>query len=422
MNSLPVKPPASTSTSKLPSILLYNPISGHGHLDSWNAMFVSILLDAGWRVNALTPDAQDLIGRLKSKNQASLEQLHVLDWNVLRPSVVQRVVGRLQRMFGIQSSNQENTKDLDPRFLDPLEFGRRINASIKKCKWRPSFVFNMYMDMYPSEGARWFQFESLNKLSWAGIRFVPTPEHSEIYYKQSALKGMCFLDESVCDQALLAIPQKTFGYLPDITENALPLTESALVEEVKAKAKGRKIVFMGGTIGGNKNLACWYQLINQADARKFYFVQIGEMFEDTLTTADMSELAKIKKACPENLYIKLEYLPDEAMFNEVIQTSDIIFAVYRNFKISSNMPGKAAAFNKPILVAEGYLMGNRVSQYGIGLTVPEDNVDAMLTAITALAQSSQSTINQFENYRRDFSIQALSQHLTSFLKKCMSNV
>ena len=418
MNNLAV----SYATSRLPSILLYNPISGHGHLDSWNVMFVSILLDAGWRVNALTPDAQDLISRLKSKNQASLEQLHVLDWNVLRPSFAQRVVGRLQRMLGIQFSTHDNIKDLDPRFLDPLEFARRINASIKKCKWRPSFVFNMYMDMYPSEDARWFQIESLNKLPWAGIRFVPTPEHSEIYYEQSALKGMCFLDESVCDQALRAMPQKAFGYLPDITENALPLTESALVCEIKNKARGRKIVFMGGTIGGNKNLACWYQLINQADAREFYFVQIGEMFEDTLTTADAAELAKIKKLCPDNLYIKLEYLPDEAMFNEVIQASDIIFAVYRNFKISSNMPGKAAVFNKPILVADGYLMGDRVSQYGIGLTVPEDDVDAMLTAISTLAHSSQSMANQFENYRRDFSIQALSQQLTGFLKKCMSNV
>lgn len=401
---------------------MYNPISGHGHLDSWNAMFVSILLDAGWRVNALTPDAQDLIRRLKSKNQAFLERLHILDWNVLRPSIAQRVFGRLQRMFGIQTRKQDDTKDLDPRFLDPLEFARRINASIKKCKWQPSLVFNMYMDMYPSEGARWLQFEGLNKLPWAGIRFVPTPEHAEIYYKQSALKGMCFLDENVCEQAQQAMPQKVFGYLPDITENALPLTESALVREIKDKASGRKIIFMGGTIGGNKNLASWYQLINQADAREFYFVQIGEMFEDTLTSDDVLELAKIKNQCPENLYIKIEYLPDEAMFNEVIRASDIIFAVYRNFKISSNMPGKAAAFNKPILVAEGYLMGDRVSKYRIGLTAAENDLGAMMRAISALANTSESMTSQFEAYLRDFSIRALSEQLTCFLTKCVSSV
>jgi glycosyltransferase involved in cell wall biosynthesis len=410
------------STSRLPSILLYNPISGHGHLDSWNAMFVSILLDAGWRVNAMTPDAQDLMQRLKSKNQARLEWLCVLDWNVLRPSFTQRVLGRLQRMIGIQSRDQHDTKDLDPRFLDPVEFGRRINASIKKCKWPPSFVFNMYMDMYPSDGARWLQFESLNKLPWAGIRFVPTPEHSEIYYTQTALKGVCFLNADVCEQAQRVMPHKVFGYLPDITENALPLTESALVREIKDKARGRKIVFMGGTIGGNKNLASWYQLIRQADARAFYFVQIGEMFENTLTSEDVLELEKIKRQCPENLYIKLEYLPDEAMFNEVIQASDIIFAVYRNFKISSNMPGKAAAFNIPILVAEGYLMGDRVLKYGIGLTVPENDVGAMVGAISTLAHASSSMTTQFEAYRRDFSIQALSERFTDFLKKCVSNV
>lgn len=414
-------PADSHVTSKLPSILLYNPISGHGHLDSWNAMFVSILLDAGWRVNALTPNAQDLIRRLKSKDQSFLERLHILDWNVLRPGIATRVIGRLQRLIGIQTNHQDDTKDLDPRFLDPLEFARRINASIKKCKLQPSLVFNMYMDMYPSEGTRWLQFERLNKLPWAGIRFVPIPEHAEIYYKQSALKGMCFLDESVCEQAQQIMPQKVFGYLPDITENALPLTESALVREIKDKARGRKIVFMGGTIGGNKNLASWYQLIHQADAREFYFVQIGEIFEDTLTTEDALELAKIKKQCPENLYIKIEYLPDEAMFNEVIRASDIIFAVYRNFKISSNMPGKAAAFNKPIVVAEGYLMGNRVSQYGIGLVVQENNVGEMLIAIRSLADPSQSLDSQFEGYRRDFSTLVLSEQLDGFLIKCIDN-
>lgn len=407
---------------KLPSILIYNPISGHGHLDSWNAMFVSILLNAGWSVNALTPDAQELMRRLKSKNQASLERLQVLDWNILRPSIVQRVLCRLKRLVGIQSPNQDDTKDLDPRFLDPLEFGRRINTSIKKCKWQPSLVFNMYMDMYPSEGSRWLKFEELNQLPWAGIRFVPTTEHSEIYYKQTALKGMCFLDENVCKSACNALPHKIFDYLPDITDSALPLSESPLVQEIKNKANGRKIVFMGGTIGGNKNLAHWYQLINKADSKKFYFVQIGEMFEDTLSSDDVLELTKIKNQCPENLYIKLEYLPEEAMFNEVIQASDIIFAVYRNFKISSNMPGKAATFNKPILVAENYLMGDRVSQYGIGLTVAENDVNAMLVAINALVNASESMSSQFEAYRRDFSIEALSVHLIGFLKKCISTV
>ena len=96
------------SVPQSPSILLYNPISGHGHLDSWNAMFVSILLEAGWRVNALTPDAQDLLKRLKSKNLANLANLNVLDWDVLRPNFLQRVSGRVQRLLSTHRDNKES--------------------------------------------------------------------------------------------------------------------------------------------------------------------------------------------------------------------------------------------------------------------------------------------------------------------------
>ena len=41
----------------------------------------------------------------------------------------------------------------------------------------------------------------------------------------------------------------------------------------------------------------------------------------------------------------------------------------------AGLPGKAAAFERPILAAEGHLMGQRVKQYGVGLTVPENDVE-----------------------------------------------
>ena len=59
---------------------------------------------------------------------------------------------------------------------------------------------------------------------------------------------------------------------------------------------------------------------------------------------------------PENFFSHTEYLPDETQFNAIINASDIIFAAYKDFTISSNMPGKAAAFDKPILVSTGYLL------------------------------------------------------------------
>ena len=52
-----------------------------------------------------------------------------------------------------------------------------------------------------------------------------------------------------------------------------------------------------------------------------------------------------------------------------------------NFPHSSNIMTKAAAFNKPILVNDGYLMSERVKTYGIGLTKKEcqnKNLDEIL--------------------------------------------
>src|SRR5262245_51813242 len=61
-------------------ILLYNPISGHGHLDSWNFLFVSILLRSGYRVLALTPDRDALQRALDGAGLAAHPMLCVLDW------------------------------------------------------------------------------------------------------------------------------------------------------------------------------------------------------------------------------------------------------------------------------------------------------------------------------------------------------
>ena len=88
------------------------------------------------------------------------------------------------------------------------------------------------------------------------------------------------------------------------------------------------------------------------------------------------------------------------------------------------MLGKAAAFKKPILVAEGYLMGERVNQYQIGLAVPEEDSKQMLDAIKALGEPldtrAQGRSEHFAAYRHDFSHEALKTRFFAFLEKAMA--
>lgn len=461
---------------KRPCILVYNPISGHGHLDSWNAMFIAILLEKGWDVLALTPDVPALLSRLAQKGMANSPHLYVLDhnasvtgiswlalrtrlqrtwqwWNVFgdryfyrrpgsettqgmpfvsywRTRLFQKVVPFLFRAshflyarYRRLHKTPEITNDgADPEagYLNPVDFATRIRAALRKSPLKPELVFNMYMDMYRSSTDSWNKFAALNRWPWAAIRFVPADFPSERYYTLPSLRGMCFLDEHICRVYQEKVPNKFFAYLPDITETALPDQPSALAQEIRQRAAGRKVVFLGGSIGAQKNLARWYELIAIADPHQWFFVQIGELHRGALTTEDAASLDKVTFCPPENLLVKEEYLPDERAFNEIIATSDILFAVYREFRNSSNMLSKAAAFEKPILVADNYMMGERVRKYGIGKVAPQDDAGLMYRALMSMGEATALKDN-FKRYRNDFGINAFEVNLSRFIERCIAN-
>ena len=403
-----------------PCILIYSPLAGHGHLDSWNDMFIRLLLEAGWRVLSLTPDGGELGDRLDARGITGRDRLQILTWRDVRPSIAERAWTRLRRLLGDCArraglrQKRPTMPDPEASYLEPIEFARRVRGAIGEAQWHPDFVFNMYMDLYRTDTERWQRFGKSFKWPWGGIRFVPHPAPTEGFYHVTSFVGMCFLDDAVCARYQKLLPRKAFACLPDITDASLPDAPTGLATEITRRAAGRKVVFLGGTIGGNKNLARWYELISFADPERWFFLQIGEINFNALTQADMRALAILKATPPENLLVHREYLPDERAFNDVIRVCDIIFAVYRNFKISSNMLGKAAAFEKPILVADNYLMGRRVVSYGIGRAVPEDDARQMLAAATDLTENP-VPVENFAAYRADFSIGNMQQALMAFL-------
>jgi hypothetical protein len=208
--------------------------------------------------------------------------------------------------------------------------------------------------------------------------------------------------------------------LPDITETALPEAASPLAQEILLRAKGRAIVFMGGSIGKQKNLACWNKLIKLADSSKWFFLQAGRLNKNNLTVDDEAALLEIQAKLPENLFVNADYLTDERFFNELIAISNIIFAAYRDFQRSSNMLSKAAEFKKPIIVSDGFLMGECVQRYGIGQVVNQDDVRQMYKALQ-LCVHSPPTESHYATYRTDFSEGAMQHALDHFMQACLSS-
>lgn len=435
-------------------------------------MIVGLLLERGYRILVLTPDRKALESRLAQRELADHPMLHVLDWNAprfqlnnppripklwhwwlsygksyadqypesrivpgmpthiqIKKRVFQIIVPPLYKLsYAFHSlfseKSQKQREDLeDPsemNYLEPVDMANRINAAIRKAPWRPDCLFNMYMDMYKTGIEHWRQFASVCRLPWSGIRFVPsdTPP-PEGYYSLPSLRGVCFLDETVCRAYSASLSDKYFQHIPDITNAELSEHPCFLAEEILCRAAGRKIVFLGGSIVGKKNIARWIELIALADSKRWFFVQIGEIHGNTFSPEDTAAFERLVADPPENLLLYPYYLSDERDFNAIIRMSDIIFAVYRNFRNSSNMLGKAAYFEKPILVSDGYLMGDRVRRYGIGLAVPQDDVQAMVRALESLTKGLIPPRN-FAACRAAFDEQVAGDSLERFIENVVA--
>ena len=460
-------------TRSPPCILLYNPISGHGHLDSWNAFFAGFLLQGGYRVLALTPDRSVLQQALDRVGLTAHPRLCVLDWNegyyglkayterlrkawrqwmiyaedyankgqATRPVSTMPVRTRVKKrclqviipslyhlgrcLHAALCRNRaapgphKRAKEFEEiNLLDPAEIGFRIARAVKAAPWRPDVLFNMYMDLYKIGAQPWNEFAAACRLPWAGIRFVPSDTAQESYYALPSLRGMCFLDESFCQQYRRLLPEKYFEHLPDITNVDLPDNSFPLAETVLERAAGRRIVFLGGSIGGHKNIGQWCRLISLADPKCWFFIQIGEMHKNTLSADDIAAYKQLTADAPGNVLLYERYMADEREFNALINLSDVIFAVYRDFRISSNMLVKAAVFEKPILVSDRHLMGERVRRYGIGLGVPEENPRAMLYGLEKLILNPMPSKN-FAAFRSDSSAKVMADRLEGFFDRIL---
>jgi hypothetical protein len=304
-------------------------------------------------------------------------------------------------------------------YLDPVDMAQRINAALQRSPWQPDFIFNMYLDMYKTSVEPWRQFAAICRIPWGGIRFVPSdPPPREGYYTLSSLRGMCFLDESTCQSYRSSISDKHFQYLPDVTNAELPEKPCPMAEEILRRAAGRKIVFLGGSVGGHKNVARWCELIALADPKRWFFVQVGEIHASTFSVEDTASFERFATVPPENLFLYTRYLLDERDFNAIIRVVDILFAVYRNFRISSNMLTKAAFFKKPIIVSQGVLMGRLVEQFGIGIAVPEQDCAVMLAALEKLATCPPPE-TCYANYMTRFNEGELASRLDAFVVCCL---
>ena len=190
---------------------------------------------------------------------------------------------------------------------------------------------------------------------------------------------------------------------PDFADLSAPATTYPLLQELKEKAQGRKVVSLLGSINFRKGIKLLLESIPLLPEEDYFFLIAGK---SSLTAQQENDLQTFEKS-RSNCLFSLEKIPDESCFNALIAESDLIFAAYKQFTGSSNLLTKAAAFRKPVIVSRGFCMGQRVEQYGTGQTTGEDNAGECSAAIRSLCSEAKTPLHAFDRYAHEHTVEKL---------------
>jgi glycosyltransferase involved in cell wall biosynthesis len=348
-----------------------------GHHETYLRLFTQTLLDAGYRVAAFTPQPEQLTDWAVHTCPDRLEQL----------TTFSLVYSRKYRVPGPLSI-----------FFDKLAWVRFVAGAIKSAGVQPDLVFHTWLDNCITPGLTAALTDLVMPFRWSGLYFHPWylrqnlrfarvrrgPLSTEAALQSHRCPAVAVLDEGIADRLHLRLNGKPVIVFPDPADASPPDRDFSPVREIRERAQGRTIIGLIGALAKRKGVLTLLEVARQAAAESYFFVFAGQLMLNSFLPEEQRLIQTWLQALPENCYCYPQRLPSEAQFNAIIDTCDIIFAAYHHFLSSSNLLAKAALFEKPVIVSEGYCMGERVHQYRLGLTVDEDNVPQSLAAVQQL--------------------------------------
>ena len=388
-----------------------------------------MLADRGYKVFILTPGASEH-GFVHSQDKTSAAEIEYLEWKFsvaekLRLTVIS-VLSRLpmilnflikarQRRRGSrlgQIQSRSSSGDVHPK-----SFEYHVNWAMRQRRVSPDLILNLYLDVYRSDKPSWSSIKIDGNIPFAGLRFVGDGEGEDGVCSVNGFRGIALFEESMYRKYNSRYINLRVIQLPDITNTEFDSVNTHEMKQVRELAKNRTVVFLGGSIGGNKNIGTFVEVISMMDPDHWFFLVIGKVDKTTFTAFDLVQYEKIESGVIKNVLLIDQYIESESIFNGYIYASDIVYAVYRNFEFSSNMLMKASSFHKPIVVSDRYEMGRRVNSARIGCTVNEDDASSIAYG---LKQALEKPINaeQFIAYNKSNSIDVFGNLLQDFVEDC----
>ncbi len=383
-----------------------------GHHETYLRIFTQTVLEAGYQVAAFTPQPQRLSAWVADTYPDLANRVSTFDLTYSRRF---RVPGPLSIFF------------------DKLAWVRFTAQTIRASGLQPDLVFHTWLDNCLTPGLTATLTDWYVPYVWSGLYFHPWYLRQNLRYARlrrgflnnhAALRSrrcpaVAVLDEGVAEQLREGLNGKPVVIFPDIADASPPDQHFAPLAEIHSRANNRTIISLAGALSKRKGMLTLMEAARQSSREQWFFVFAGELLLDSFLPEEQRWIQDWLQSPPPNCYFYPQRLPDEAQFNAIIDSCDILFAAYHHFLSSSNLLTKAALFEKPIIVSEGYCMGERVQQYGLGLAIPENDVAQCLTAIRQLsdpaARERLISAARFADYRKQHSLERLQVAFNSIL-------
>ncbi|MFO0291616.1 MAG: glycosyltransferase family 1 protein [bacterium] len=376
-----------------------------GHHSTYLKFFAKTLLDLGNEVISLCPEPEEMNLWIASHCPELASNFHSFELHEPSPSQFSgrqlqaraMAVAHWQRVAqSIQEISSKLGKAPDITFFAWLDtylgLIPAITDTIFPYPWSGLYFQPGYLRIPPK--LRWMRHGILNPLS---------------VLKSSHCPVVAVLDEGIADKLQQKL-NKPVVVLTDITDESPPDMNFEIIKEIYAKAAGRKIVGLLGSLDKRKGTLTLLEVSQQVSDR-WFFVFAGRLAEPAFTAAELAKIEEIVKANPDNCFFYWNSIPDGSGFNAVVQVCDVLYAAYENFPYSSNILTKGAIFQKPVIASKNFCMGERVEKFNLGYGIEGGSVSQCVSILERLHEEL-STGNlsiqpNFEGYRHLHSIEQL---------------
>lgn len=365
-----------------------------GHHPTYVKTFAKILLGAGYRVSVLCPAPEEVSSWVQQDSPPGKGRFSAHYYTDPEPGLLRCIPGKIRYVLS--------------SLARWIHVSRSLKTFVSSAE-KPDLVFFAWLDSYLYGYLPTRLIDRIFPFAWSGLYFHPrhfrdlksdgmprngyfSPPVNFIARSKRAA-SIAVLDAGIVDALRSKLPGKQAAVLPDFSDEVPASDHCHLAEEIRTKAKARKIIGLLGALARRKGLLTLIRIVKQSAAKDRYFVFAGELLEETFSKDELDEVRAFFNAHREDCYIHAGKIPDDAQFNALVNVCDVIFAMYEDFPHSSNLITKSALYGKSVLVSSGGYMEEVVRRYQLGEVVPAGDIQAALAALLRLTTSEHSHEN-----------------------------